>query len=98
MTKPEVPNTRPWTTSTINGTHAKLPNGIKNGLNRNIINGTVPNGVITNGTTRSRPEVKNHHHQNGLNNNLGNSFAVDFDKADIFRLVVIFLFSSVCFD
>lgn len=92
MTKPEVPNTRPWTTSTINGTHAKLANGTKNGLNRNITNGTVPNGVITNGTTRSRPEVKNHHHQNGLNNNLGNSFAVDFDKADIFRLVVIFLF------
>ncbi|XP_066262207.1 arf-GAP domain and FG repeat-containing protein 1-like isoform X3 [Euwallacea similis] len=79
MTKPEVPDTRPWTTPSVNGT-SKLPiNGTKNGLNKNL-----SNTIGTNGMTRSRPEVKNLNHQNGLNNNLGNSFAVDFDNADIF--------------
>ncbi|XP_066156107.1 arf-GAP domain and FG repeat-containing protein 1 isoform X2 [Euwallacea fornicatus] len=83
MTKPEVQDTRPWTTASVNGT-GKLPiNGTKNGLNKNPSNAIGTNGM-TNGMTRSRPEVKNLNHQNGLNNNLGNSFAVDFDNADIF--------------
>lgn len=92
MTKPEVPNTRPWsTTPMLNGSNLKMTNtGSKNGFtksstnnnipNGTIPNGTLPNGIVTNGTSRSRPEVKNH---SSVNNNLGNSFA-DFDKADIF--------------
>lgn len=85
MTKPEVPNTRPWTAPTVNGINGKLPNGTRNGFSKNATpNNNIPNGVKSNGTTRSRPEVKNHH-QNGINNNLVNNFAVDFDKADIFR-------------
>ncbi|XP_050307497.1 arf-GAP domain and FG repeat-containing protein 1 isoform X2 [Anthonomus grandis grandis] len=77
MTKPEVPNTRPWISTPSNGNSPKL-NGMRNGVLK-----TNSNNNITNGTSRSRPEVKNPH-QNGVkNNNLGN-FAVDFDKADIF--------------
>uniref|UniRef100_A0AAR5Q291 Arf-GAP domain-containing protein n=1 Tax=Dendroctonus ponderosae TaxID=77166 RepID=A0AAR5Q291_DENPD len=80
----EVPNTKQWSTGSTNGTSAKLQNGTKNGFSK-ISTNHISNGTFTNGTTRSRPEVKNHHQNGTNNNNLGNGFAVDFDKAEIFN-------------